>query len=431
MQTARITPASSNQFRGERAIESVPKRKQDTCSASFRKRNSSHDGLDDFLILFRFDAARAVDQDAARFEQRNCRAENSRVAPRGIRDEIVWRQSPAHVHAAAHHTGVAARRSTRMRSKERSPRPPAAVRRWSSRAARIGAIPTPSRSRFSCSVPIRPSSRSQATMAPWFFINSARYRGFPAGRGAGVEHVFARLGIEQHAGGGGARVLDVAIARGRAPRSGTLVRRDEIFRPPASVRRPGCADEKFLVRNLEPIDPRVNRGRPVVPLAKSRGVLGAEVCASSVRSEIAGCEVRTLRSWLLAFSQRVPLFAQGVSQNGVDQAIESRGRRARPFRKRPRVPASGEERVDRGRAATGRARRDPDARNAAMPIQKSSRRQVAQDAVEKFGGEGAIRRRRDRWSAGAARGSRRQIVRPCAIRCERRRARELEPTEAP
>ena len=178
----------------------------DTCSASFRNGNSCGDGLHDFFIFFRFDAARAVDQDAPGFKQRNCRAQNAELLL--AHSQKILRRSIA----SEDPRGGASRRYC-CTALDQNPVERRDRRRVRQRFALVQscrtnrAISTPRRSRLSCSVLIRPSSRSQATMMPWFFISSARYAGFPAGRRAGVEHCFARLGIEQHAGGRGAWVL--------------------------------------------------------------------------------------------------------------------------------------------------------------------------------------------------------------------------------
>ena len=55
---------------------------------------------------------------------------------------------------------------------------------------------TPSRSRLSCSVLIRPVVAIAGDESALVLHQLREIRGFAAGRGAGVEHSFAGLGIE-------------------------------------------------------------------------------------------------------------------------------------------------------------------------------------------------------------------------------------------
>ena len=54
-----------------------------------QERKFPRDRRDDIIILFRFDAARAVDQNAAGLEQRNCRTENAELLL--AHSQEIWR----------------------------------------------------------------------------------------------------------------------------------------------------------------------------------------------------------------------------------------------------------------------------------------------------------------------------------------------------
>src|SRR5205823_8830974 len=96
----------SLQFSGKSAIESVPEGKQEHLLGKFHGREFLGDGPDYFFILFRFNAAGAVNQNAFSFQQWNCCAQDPEL-PFLHLQEIVWGQTPAKIHPPAHYTCVA------------------------------------------------------------------------------------------------------------------------------------------------------------------------------------------------------------------------------------------------------------------------------------------------------------------------------------
>src|SRR5437868_2539210 len=97
-----------NQFRGIGAVESIAKRDDGFLFVEAKKRKFFQNRVNDFFVFFRLQAAGAVNQNAAAFQQRNDFSDDAKLF-RGHAREVVWSQAPAEVDAAAHHAGIAAR----------------------------------------------------------------------------------------------------------------------------------------------------------------------------------------------------------------------------------------------------------------------------------------------------------------------------------
>src|SRR2546421_3708799 len=88
-------------------VESVAKWNQGSVSSQLQERKFPRDNMHDVVILFRLEAARAVDQPTSDFEQRHRRAQNPELLFAHPR-KIFRLQPPAHIHSATHHAGIAA-----------------------------------------------------------------------------------------------------------------------------------------------------------------------------------------------------------------------------------------------------------------------------------------------------------------------------------
>src|SRR3954454_12539984 len=95
--------------RGKRTVEIIAERENGTLCDFFQERKVGNQLPNDFFVLFLFEAARAVDKRAAWFEQRDDGASDLELLLLHA-IEIVRRETPAHINAAAHHASVAARR---------------------------------------------------------------------------------------------------------------------------------------------------------------------------------------------------------------------------------------------------------------------------------------------------------------------------------
>ena len=99
--------------------------------------------------------------------------------------------------------------------------------------------------------------------------------GFAARRGASIEHSVARLRIEEQTSRCGARILNVAVSRGqRVLRNARQA--DEIL-----ARGDWCGlwifGEKFITRNLQTVNARINGSGFVVPVAKRLSILETKI----------------------------------------------------------------------------------------------------------------------------------------------------------
>ena len=148
--------------------------------------------------------------------------------------------------------------------------------------------------------------------------------------------------------------------------------------------------KEFVDGNRELIDSAINRGWLVIPIAEGRTAFGVEVPRPSIDQELGmgGSHAEILG---ISHFQEFRLFAQGVSQDGIDQRPNSCAGKFHCFensrvlwslKKKQLVDAEAQQIACVVIEVTGAERLNPE-------IEQS---QVAEDSVEKFRDECAIRR---------------------------------------
>lgn len=145
--------------------------------------------------------------------------------------------------------------------------------------------------------------------------------------------------------------------------------------------------QKIFIGNLEPVNAAVNRGRSIIPIAKSGRVLSAEVLAPALNQKL---RMRTADAETLPVRKQFFFSAQGRSENGVDERPGFRtcqmdrlvnGRVLRRLEKKELIESEPQQIPGIVIEMAGTKHSNPEV----------EQRQVAEDSIEKLSGEGAIR----------------------------------------
>lgn len=106
-----VAPCSAllSEPRGERAVEALAKWEHGALLLEAQSRKLLQSASHDSVVLVRFDAARAIDEDSTRLQQRDKRAEDRKLFVLHAL-EICRFETPTHINAASHYACIRAGR---------------------------------------------------------------------------------------------------------------------------------------------------------------------------------------------------------------------------------------------------------------------------------------------------------------------------------